>query len=80
MDFAEVEFELRVEQSDFRPLEDLRHEVPALLQQLHRDVQRRHQKLRLDVLVHIVEAGDVWSSIADHQIAQLPSEGLEYLG
>ena len=66
MDLPEVELELRVQKCDFGPLEDLGHEVASLLEDLDGDVERGNEQLRLDVLVHIVEACYIGSAVADH--------------
>lgn len=71
MDLPKEILELRVEEPVLGAFEDLRYEVTAFLQQLCRDVQSGYQELRLDVLIHIVKARDVWGSIADYELAFL---------
>lgn len=77
MYLAEVKFKLGVEQADFRPLEHFGHKVAALLEHLDRDVEGCHQQLRLDVLVHVVEASDVRSPITNHQVTKLALKSVQ---
>ena len=53
--------------------------MSSFFEYLNSDVESSHKQLGLDVLVHIVESGNIWSSIANNQFAKLSLECLQYL-
>ena len=77
MYLSEVQLELRIQKPNFRSLEYFSHKVAALLQYFYSDVQCSHQKLRLDVLIHIMKSCYVRCPIANNQITQLAFESLK---
>ena len=55
-DFWEEDFELRVEQSDVLASENLCNKGPAWSEDMGCDVECCQEKLRLNVLVHVVKS------------------------
>ena len=64
----EQQLQLRVQQSDVAAAEHFGHERPPGSEEVRRDVDGRHEQLRLDVLVEGAQAGHVGSSVADDQL------------
>ena len=77
MNLSEVQLELRIQKPNFRSLEYFSNKIATLLQHFYSDIQCSHQKLGLDVLIHIVKSCYVRCPIANHQITQLALESLK---
>lgn len=64
----EEDLELRVENVDVSGTEDLGDEFTARFEHTQGEVQSSEQQLSLDVDIEVVEAGNVWCTVADDQV------------
>lgn len=77
MDLTEVVLELGVEKLRIAAFEDFCDEISFRLQCLYTNIECCYEKLRLNILVHVVKTSDVRCSVADHQVSKVVFELLQ---
>ena len=66
MNFSEIQFELRVKEAKFRTFEYFSYKISSFFEYFDCNVEGSHKQLTLDVLIHVMESCNIWSSVAYH--------------
>lgn len=79
MYLSEIEFELRVKETDLWTFEYLGNKVTSFFQDFHCYVESSYKKLRLNVLIHVVKTCDIGCTVTNHQITKMPLKWIKNL-